>query len=221
MSVEQFVGACGTGDMDTVRQSGAVVGVNCQLGNGASGVMRSISHKQMLVFYYLLSLPDIDVNLSNSAGYTAAHYAIYFTNEEALRALVNRADIDLTIMNKDGQTAKELATKDGKHGSMAIIEEAEKVKDQTGKRKKIKAPTEEETRRELATGVSALVGSEDLADLTIICKEQTFRCHKVVLAARSEVWSIFCIPTSNSIIKLLTINNAHSSRSSKEHSSTR
>ena len=194
--MEQFIEACGTGDMDTIRQAGAVVGVNCQLDNGLSGVMRSISQKQMPVFSYLSSLPDIDVNLADCSGYTASHYAVVLNNEAALLSLVNRADIDLTLKNTRGKTAKALAAEKGKHDFVAIIEEAERFKAQKRRRKEIKAPTDEEPRQELATGVSALVGSEDLADLTIICGEQTFRCHEVVLAVRSEV-GLVCFITSN------------------------
>ena len=76
---------------------------------------------------------------------------------------------------------------------MAIIEEAERAKEkQVQQRMEVKAPTEEETGRELANDISAMAGSDDFADLTIICRDNTaIKCNKFLIAARSEV-SLVC-----------------------------
>ena len=187
MSHDEFFEACDNGDVATVRQTGAIVGVNCLSQLGDSGLMRSIIENHMPVFHYLLSLPEIDVNLTDTADdRTALQYAVYYNHEEALRALVNREDIDLTVKS-GGLTAKEEAARDGKDALVAIIEEAEEAKKIRKREEVVKAPTKEESLREIGTEVAAMAGSEDLTDLTIVCKDQSFECHKFLLAIRSEV----------------------------------
>ena len=109
--LKQFLKSCRTGDLATVTQSVAVVGVNSQGRGGTCGLMWSINADQMPVLHYLLSLPEIDVNLADREyGFTAAHYAVsYYNREEALRTLVAREDIDLTVKDSYGDTPKEMA----------------------------------------------------------------------------------------------------------------
>ena len=188
MSVDQFIEACEFGDLATVEDVGAIVGFNCQDGYGNTGLSVSLLAEGMAVFHFLLSRPDINVNLPGPDGYTALHIASYNDNEEAVRALVMRDDIDMTVKNSNGRTAKEDAANMKKDGLVAIMEEAEKVKKQKIEEEVAKAPTKDDVGLELARGVSSLAGTDDLVDLIIICRDgQEIKCHKVVLAALSEV----------------------------------
>ena len=128
-------------------------GVNWQDDDGASGLMWSIARHHMAVVNFLLSLPDIDVNLSNETG-SALHWAVEFTNEEALKVLVIRKDVDMRIKNRQGKTAKELAEMKKKDACVAIIEEASQNKRE--------AKALDEAHHELVTGVAAMAGTSQI-----------------------------------------------------------
>ena len=116
------------------------------------------------------------------------HCAVYGKNEKALRVLVARDDIDMTVKNDSGDTAKEHAAGQVKHGLVAIMEEAEMGnKKKAEELEEVKAPAEEEVGQELFRGVAAMAGSEDFSDFTIICQGQEIRCNRLVIGAMSEV----------------------------------
>ena len=127
---------------------------------------------------------------------------VHVLNEQAARVLAARDDVDMTIRNNKGETAKERAVAWGYHSLQAILEEAEvtrrekkKVEEEAEEARKkkaeeeeiMKAGSEEEARQELARGVAELAGSDDFTDFKIICLGQEIKCHKVIIAAMSKV----------------------------------
>ena len=188
MSVNQFMNACQSGRLATVRETVAVVGVNCQSVSGFTGLMRSIYYNHLPVFHYLLSLPDVNINIITNNGNTALHKAVGHNNAETVRTLVMRDDIDMTVKNKKGKTAKEYAAALKRRGLVLIIEAAEMAK--KNKEEEIKAAGEE-AHQELVRGVADLARSDDFSDFTIICRGQKIRCSRLVIAAMSKVESKF------------------------------
>ena len=184
MSVEEFFSECKAGEVNAgVKQLVAKLGPNCKKSNGFTGLMYmvSVSKTPSPLFHYLLSLPDVDVNHVSSKGLTVLHYAAFYNRVGAVRALVNREDTDMAVKNKKGQTAKEFAAARGHKECASIIGEAE------GGRVEARNPTKEESLLDLATGVASMANSDEFADLTLQCDGQEFKCHKIVVAARSAV----------------------------------
>lgn len=128
MSVDEICGVCHSGNLARVKELVDVVGVNCQDDSGYSALMCSTVYNTKNIFYFLLSQPGVDVNITSNDGNTALHLAAFLGIEEKVRVLANKDDINLEIKNKWGKTAKDVAAKGGHGGVVSIIEEAEKRK---------------------------------------------------------------------------------------------
>ena len=176
MTIEDFMDACKHGNLANVKALVSIVNNDTQ----SRGLMWAIIGNHLSVFNFLLSQPYLDINMANSiSGATAAHVAALFNNEDMLRVLVNKEEIDLDLRDKKGRTAKMYATVKSFTDCVSIIEEAENL------RKAFTAPTKEESLLLLATGVSAM--KDEFTDLYLICQGQEFRCNKVIVSARSSV----------------------------------
>ena len=175
-NVEDFVDACKLGNLAKVKSLVSTMKNNSR----SRGLMWAIYGNHLSVFNFLLSQPNLDINMANGiTGVTAAHVAAFSNMEDMLRVLVNKEEIDLDLRDRKGKTAKMYATAKAFNGCVSIIEEAEKL------REAFTALTKEESLLLLATGVSAM--KDEFTDLSLICQGQEFRCHKVVVAARSPV----------------------------------
>ena len=62
-------------------------------------------NRQIQCLDILLKQPNINVNIQNSRGFTALHYACYFHHKEAIKLLVKRHDIKFDILDNLGNTA--------------------------------------------------------------------------------------------------------------------
>ena len=82
--------------------------------------------------------------------------AVRLNNGEAVRVLMMRDDIDTTLRDDLGQSAKKLAVNYGHHNLITIMEVVEVAK----KELKAWAPTEEEVGHELLRGVAVMAGSK-------------------------------------------------------------
>jgi len=149
--------------------------------------MSSASWNSLSVFYFLLSQPGIDLNIIDGDGETALHNAVDNGNEEMVRVLANKRDMNLDIKNKKGKTAKDIASSSGLHDLVDIIEEAEKNK-KTASQRELGLPSQNEGLMKVAFDVGAMEQEDELKDLTIVCNKERIKCHKFPLVARSSVF---------------------------------
>ena len=164
MNIEEFVDACKAGNLAKVKALVSTMKNNSQ----SRGLMWAIYGNHLSVFNFLLSQPNLDINMANRiTGVTAAHVAAFSNMEDMLRVLVNKEEINLDLRDKKGKTAKMYATAKAFTGCVSIIEEAEKL------REAFTAPTKEESLLVLATGVSAM--KDEFTDLSLVCRGQEFR----------------------------------------------
>jgi len=84
------------------------VNINCRSGHG---LRRAIRYNQPRVWQYLLSRPEIDVNLRNSHGQTALHTAARFNIPEAVADLLKSKKVDVNTKSVLGSTPAMVAVK--------------------------------------------------------------------------------------------------------------
>ena len=125
--VEEFSLACEENRLEKVRDLVPIVGVNCKDVWANTGLMWATVGKSLPVFYFLLSQPGLDINITDDEfGNTVLHDATKNDVEEMVQALATRADMNLDIKNKKGETAKDIAAAKGYHHLETILDEAEK-----------------------------------------------------------------------------------------------
>jgi len=68
--------------------------------------------------------PNLNPNIQDKYGNTAAILAAYCCQDEALRLLVSIRDIDLSLKDNDGKTALDYAQERNKAGCVSILRDA-------------------------------------------------------------------------------------------------
>ena len=86
--------------------------VNKQDENGITALMLAADRELSPLVEFLLTVKGVDVNIQDSDGQTALHYAALVGNLEVTKLLIN-GHVDAAVKDGDGTTALELATDEG------------------------------------------------------------------------------------------------------------
>jgi ankyrin repeat protein len=101
--------------------------VNASIGGGSFITMLHLAaqHHRYDILRLCLEHPRIEINQRASwvrhSGETVLHFAVRFDNIVALKLLLARPEIDVTLHNRDGETALELATKLQRHEMVQLL----------------------------------------------------------------------------------------------------
>ena len=106
-------------DLGEILRGGLDPNVQDDLGNTALHWAAAGAHHEAVEAIIAGAAGKLNVNLQNALGETAAHKAGWKGSNECCSALVG-AGIDLTLKNKEGQTAQEVA-KDVAKASLAPV----------------------------------------------------------------------------------------------------
>ena len=104
-----FLSACKTGDVDIVKDC-ILQGVNINCSSGWP-LRRAVRYHRDRVWRYLLSFPDLDVNLVNTYGMSGLHTAARFGNGAAVTSLLASPLIHPNLKTKTGASALMVAAK--------------------------------------------------------------------------------------------------------------
>ena len=104
-----FLNACKTGEVDVVKDC-ILQGVNINCSSGWP-LRRAVRYHRDRVWRYLLSFPDLEVNLVNSFGMSSLHTAARFSNGPAVSSLLASPLIHPNLRTKTGATALMVAAK--------------------------------------------------------------------------------------------------------------
>jgi len=173
--IDEFATACQEDDLEEVKKLVPVVGVNCTYPDeyNCSGLMLAVVYDCITVFYFLLAQPGIDVNIADMVeGETILHCAVTNNEEEMVRVLANRDDMNLDIKNSRDETAKDLAAAKGFNHLVAVIEEAENNKKS---RKMVILPSN----MEVAIDDGVIKQENEFKDLSSACNGERIIGHKV------------------------------------------
>jgi len=117
----RYMDACYRNDVSVVKDNLSMVGVNYQdpvakaqnyngVSNYSTGLIVAVSNKSNDVARFLLSQPNINVNLANIVFATALHVAVLDDNEEMVEELIKRKDIVTTMKTVHGDTPHNYAS---------------------------------------------------------------------------------------------------------------
>ena len=118
-----FLNACKTGEVDVVKDC-ILQGVNINCSSGWP-LRRAVRYHRDRVWRYLLSFPDLEVNLVNTYGMSGLHTAARFGNGPAVSSLLASPLIHPNLRTKTGATALMVATKYLSRSAVEIL-----IKDQ-------------------------------------------------------------------------------------------
>ena len=104
-----FLNACKTGEVEVVKDC-ILQGVNINCSSGWP-LRRAVRYHKDRVWRYLLSFPDLEVNLANHYGMTALHTAARFGNGPAVSSLLASPLIHPNLRTKTGANALMVAAK--------------------------------------------------------------------------------------------------------------
>lgn len=85
----------------------AKANVNAQDAHGETALIKAVTNSHLAITNILLK-KGADANIQNGSGITPLHIAIIKSNEPIVKALLAAKKIDITIENKQGQTAEHL-----------------------------------------------------------------------------------------------------------------
>ena len=117
---EIFLSACKTGDLalvvDCVKQG---VNINCCDG---WPLRRAIRYNHSPVWQYLVSCPDLDLNLVNQYGLTCLHTAARFGVTSAVSCLLSASGLHcINMKTRSGATALMVASKYGQRAALEVL----------------------------------------------------------------------------------------------------
>ena len=104
-----FLNACKTGEVEVVKDC-ILQGVNINCSSGWP-LRRAVRYNKDRVWRYLLSFPDLDVNLVNPCGMSALHTAARYGNGTAVSSLLASPLIHPNLRTKTGANALMVAAK--------------------------------------------------------------------------------------------------------------